>query len=55
MNVVGKFSHSPADLKGDQGEVKGPYRSHKWSRKAIDFDFENYSFRSQHDLGEGPG
>lgn len=51
----GGLSHSRADLKGDRDEVKVPYRSHKWSRKATVSDSGNVSSRPWVALDEGPG
>lgn len=55
IDVLMEFSHSQADLMGDPVEVKALYRSHKLSRKATYFDFENDSYRSRHGLDEDPG
>lgn len=55
IDVFMEVSHSQADLKGDQVEVKVLYLSHKLSRKATCFDFGNDFFRSRHGLDEDPG
>lgn len=55
VDIFVEFSHSQADLKDDQVEVKVLYRSHKLSRKAIYFGFENDFFRLRHGLDEDPG